>query len=274
MKSKKDVRFLILNGLILGVVLFFVGEIFHISTGLILEALILAYVVFLGGTILYQYRTISHFNKKVRALSYLLLENRDVAGYLAGNKELLAETRKKELCQVIHMNISAGYSYQGEYEKANEVLLGVDKEILGRQNLAILYNNIAHNYFMCGEISRGCKIMEEQQFLMELARNMPAAKPSVCVTFALWRFSLGDIEGGFSYLKDAIASAKLASERQAAKMIWARQLMQNDKKTEALEMLRELDQQETMPSVALETKRLLEILYRTESEETSPQESF
>ncbi len=274
MKSRKKLTILILNGVMLGLVLFFVGEIFHISLGLIIEALCLSYIVFFGGTMLYQYVTISCFNKKIQALSYLLLENRDIAGYLAGNKALLAKTRKKELRQVIYMNTSAGYSYQGEYEKANEILLDVDKEILDRQNLAILYNNIAHNYFMSGEISRGCQIMEEQRFLLEVAKSMPAARPSVSVTFALWRFAIGDEDGGFGFLKEAMECAKLPCERQAAKMIWARELMQRNKKTEAAEILHELDEQETMPSVESETKRLLRILERQEQEETKQQETF
>lgn len=258
MQGKKRWYMVVGSGFALGVILVILGEVLHLENGILLRAMLLSYVVFLLITMGYNLTMVSRFNKKMNAMTLALLQKNDPAGFLNQVETLLAETKNEGLRQVILMNQSVGYSYAGEYEKANEILEQMNQNGIIQPNLGVYYSNLAQNYFMNGDVGMGCHIMQEKNPLMETMLHIPKASASIAVGFALWRFAVGDERGGFSYLRKSIEEAQYPCEVQLCKMLWAKELWKKEEtKEEGIRILRELAGEDTMPQVQKEVHFLL-----------------
>jgi len=258
MVGKKKWYMVVGSGFVLGVLLVIIGETLDLPDGVLLRAMLLSYLVFMIITMGYNLFIVSRFNKRMKKLSLQLLEQKDTVGFLKKVAILLEETKDEGLRQVVLMNQSVGYSYAGEYEKANAILEELNKNGIIKPNLGIYYSNLAQNYFMNGEVGIGCHIMEQSRELMEAMLKVPTATSSVSVCFALWRFVMEDKQGGFDYLSKSIQSALYPCEVQLGKMLWAKELWKKkETKEEGIFILQELAEEDTMPQVKKEVHLLL-----------------
>lgn len=263
-KRRNRLLFMIGTGMCFGVLMAIVGEVFHIANHIMIYALLMAYAIFMLITTIHNYIVVSKFNNKVRKLTPMLMDEHDFEGYLTAYQKVIQETTDTGLKEVSRMNSTVAYIYMGEYEKANEILLSVNVAELVSTNKGMLYNNIAYNYFMSGEISKGCEVMEEHKREMDRCLRYDMVKPNVFTTFGLWRFQVGDGIGGFIYLNQALKSATHPCDRQMIQVIEARELIKREKTEQAREILQKLSRERTMPATAKEVQRLLYILNRSD----------
>lgn len=245
----------ILIGFIVGVILFFGLEQFHIinSTWLTFLFAGLTFCMVIFCYLLYQKRQL---RRHLGELTKNLLDTQNLNQYMEGCLALLQRTKRKRLRQIVKINYAVGYSLFGEYEKAIEVLEKIDNSQLSMPLQMLKYQNIAYNYFQSGEISRGCAIVERFQQELEICLQSNYGASNIALTFALWAFVMGKGEQGFAFLVQSIQSGVLPWEIQNAKVIWAKECLLRDRKTEATEILEELMEEKTMPNVSKQAKRL------------------
>lgn len=260
MDFKKIFFRILFFGILLGVLMFVVGKLFHLSQHALILALTIAYMIFIIIFLPYQYRKGKLLNNKMGDLMQKLYDGK-TKEYIAGIKKLLNEMDNDYFKAILSINMAVGYTAEGEFEKAISYLENIDANKIDKRSHMVLYHNIACNAFWAGETKKACIIMEMHKELLEKGLEMAYSKNSFCETFALWYFAKGDRNSGFVYL-EKILSDKYAKDmdREFAQLIWAKEKLADGEKKEAKTFLEKIFAETKMPYLKEESSRILKQL--------------
>ncbi len=248
----------------LGVLVFTAADLTGLPLDDTLEILLIGGISFCVALIGYYIVIQKRFYRKLWEFTKLLLDHQDVSGYLQGYRELLRVTKRPGHRQILMMNYATGYSLAGEYERAVEILEDVEEHYLSQPLQTAKHQGIAYNFFMAGEISKGCQWIERYHYAIEECMQKGYGISTMALTLALGAFALGHTQKGFHLLVKSIQSGVVPWEIQNAKLIWAKECILQDRNAEANEILEELLQEKTMPNVEKAAKRLYQFVKKEE----------
>ncbi len=260
MNLKNTIARILFFGILLGILMFIISKVFHLSKSTLFMALLISYVVFIMIVIPYQIRKRNLLNHKMELLLQQLYAG-NIQHYITGMKQISENADNDYLKSILTINMSIGYTVLGEFKKANHYLEQIDASTIDKLGQMILYHNIALNYFWSGEIKKACVIMELHQNLLQKGLQYPYLKNSFSEAFALWRFAQGKREEAFVYLEDVI-NDKTAKplQRQAVELIWAREKIADGQITPSQQMLQTILSETNMPYLKKEAQNILNTL--------------
>lgn len=244
-------------GLPLGLLMFVVGKIFHLSTVTLLWTLILSYIVFIAIMIPYYSRKKKLLNHKIDVLLKEMNKG-NIEQYIEGMEKLFNEEDNAYVKAVLAINVSVGYTLKGDFEQAIAHLEQIDINSVDKRSQMVLYHNIASNAFWAGEIKKACVIMELHQNILQQGLQSPYFKNSFGETFALWFFAKGKREEGFAFLENIMQDkGAKALQRQSATVIWIKEKIADKQIEQALPLLNKIFPEIKVPYLKKEAEKLL-----------------
>lgn len=157
---KKQLRNIILGGVIFGGILLILEQGFQIPKKVISRYyIILSGIIIIGAVfidILWQRR----FIEKLKGLERILREEKNPDKFIEENKKLLQTVKANYNKALIYINLSAGYCDKGDYETAKEILISTPLKGLKGINEIIYYLNLTYIYFRLGENRKALEILE------------------------------------------------------------------------------------------------------------------
>ena len=258
MNRKKTITRILFFGILLGILMFIIGNLFHLPKKTIYSILLISYIIFIAIVIPYQIRKVSLLNHKIEILLQKMYQG-EIENYILEMGKILEHTDNDYLKSVLIINRSIGYTLKGEFKTSNDYLERIDKNSINKASQTILYHNIALNYFLLGETKKACTIMELHKEILQ--KGLELYPDSFSETFALWAFAKEEKEQGFTYLKNVMNSKTAKpSEKQAVSLIWAKQKILDNEITEAKNILQNIVSESHIPYLKKEAENILERL--------------
>ncbi len=225
---------------------------------------VLALLIFLGvfsfAVQVFFFRRATVFQDKMTQAISAFMESCDTQTYFRTMNDLMREEKNAPYRNVLKINISMGYSYYGDFQKANALLEEVVALPMAPITQAIVWNNMASNDFCMGEISKGCAIMTEQEDLLNQYRKEPSCGSGIAQTFAMWHFALGETEKGKAALAEAMETAEYEADRDLCHLMEAEQEILAGNTEQAKTVLESLFKTPIMAYAAEKRDRLYQLL--------------
>lgn len=260
MNLKNTIVRIIFFGILLGILMFIIGKIFHLSKNTLFMILLFSYIVFIMIVIPYQIRKRNLLNHKMEVLLQQMHKG-NIQQYITGMTQLLENADNDYLKSILTINLSIGYTVKGEFKKSNHYLEQIDAHTIDKMGQMVLYHNIALNYFWAGETKKACVIMELHQNLLQKGLQYPYLKNSFSETFALWYFAQNKRQQAFTYLEDVINDKNAKPlQKQAVEVIWAREKIADGEIASSQQILQTVLSETNMPYLKKEAQNILNTL--------------
>lgn len=260
MNLKKTIVRIFFFGILLGILIFIIGILFHLSKSTLFMALFISYIIFIIIVIPYQIRKRNLLNHKMELLLQQMYTG-NIQEYITGMEQFLENADNNYLKSILTINMSIGYTVLGKFKKANYYLEQIDVNTIDKIGQMVLYHNVALNYFWSGEVKKACVIMELHQNLLQKGLQYSYLKNNFSETFALWYFARGKRQQAFAYLENVI-NDKTAKplQKQAAEVIWAREKIADGEIVSSQQILQTVLSETNMPYLKKEAQNILNTL--------------
>ncbi len=153
-------------GLLLGIAMVAVMEFFRIDRYVFIKWYLIIAAVFLAAVVAVNLLYNNGYRKKVAALLPLLNENR-TEEYIEGMEALLETAKGERLREGLRLNIAAGYSRMGQYDRSIPIL----EELLDRPmsgfSKVVLRHNLCLDYFYSGQTAKALELYDKSADMME-----------------------------------------------------------------------------------------------------------
>lgn len=144
------------------------------------------------------------FNRRLKVLQPILLEECDPDRYIQEISALLEGKKSPQLRGVLLINLCAAYCEKKEYDTAKALLLQIDPKRLVGINRPIFWAALAYVHFYLGEDAKACTILAEHRKVFASFSTSPQLGGLLAILSVFQKLWEGD---------KANAKALLAQER-------------------------------------------------------------
>ncbi len=144
------------------------------------------------------------FNRQLKALQPILLEERDPDRYIQEISALLEGKKSSHLRGVLLINLSAAYCEKREYDTAKTLLLQIEPRKLSGINRPVYWADLAYVHFYLREDKQACTILARQQKAFAPLAASPQLGGLLAILTIFQKLSTGDKAGA----KAALAQAR------------------------------------------------------------------
>ena len=160
---KHKVRFIVILGITLGILLVVIQNVFHIPQATLFRYYLIGAAVVLAAVIAINMSWQLRFQKKLLRLNRVLTDDHDPDRFIAENEDLMEKVKHPFHQSLLMINIAVGYSDKKDFKKAKKILLEIPEGGLRGINRIIYYNNLAYFHFHLGETKKAIRILEEHR---------------------------------------------------------------------------------------------------------------
>lgn len=143
------------------------------------------------------------FNKKLRSLQSVLLQEHDADRYIREINALLIGKQSPQISNVLLLNLSAAYCEKQEYDKAKEILLQVNARKLTGSNRSIYWADFAYVCFYLNENEQANAILAQQKAAFSKLSDNPDLGALIQVLLIFQMLSQGNRSGAKLLLEQA-----------------------------------------------------------------------
>lgn len=164
MKTKKPLIWIILGCIVVGVIYAIASLLPEQEAQIVLIGVAVCIVIVWMVTKMWN---MVHLSKKISAPTHLLYEDKRPDLYVAEMEKILPKISAKQQKDLIRINISAGYLYNGEFEKTLETLEQVAVPGQPEVNQILYYAYRVMAYFLGGQKNSALEELEQQRKLLK-----------------------------------------------------------------------------------------------------------
>lgn len=143
------------------------------------------------------------FNKKLRSLQCVLLQEHDADRYICEINALMAGKKSPQIRNVLLLNLGAAYCEKQDYDKAKEILLQVNPRRLTGMNRSIYWADFAYVCFYLNENEQANAILAQQKAAFSKLGEDPQVGALIQILLIFQMLSQGNRSGAQMLLEQA-----------------------------------------------------------------------
>lgn len=204
----KRILKIIFIGIILGIFLVMIQNIFQIDEDTFLHIYWIFAVVFVVGAVCINVFYNLFYQQKMRKIA-ALLDAGKLNEYITEIEKLLQNAKGKNLRNILKLNLSAGYIEAKQYDIAINILEELSSQHLSGSTIQMVHRlNLCMSYFYTAQYEKAMKLYQESQKIFHSHRNSKVYGGNVIVVDILAEIQNEQFESAKKLLNTARKSWK------------------------------------------------------------------